>query len=116
MTQELYSRIEPLMQSGDLRHVIIATYSDYLRYPTDLAVPEFIAAPRMDISRPGAMLWCDVLRSELSPGPLTSGPMISVSCRIPPAPRGNPKAVSIPTAPQCIRSCAACIGSRFSRK
>ncbi|MFZ0501198.1 MAG: long-chain fatty acid--CoA ligase [Steroidobacteraceae bacterium] len=73
VTQELYSRIEPLMQSGDLRHAIIATYSDYLRYPTDLVVPEFIAAPRMDISRRGAMLWCDVLRSELSPGPLTSG-------------------------------------------
>ncbi|HUA26460.1 MAG TPA: long-chain fatty acid--CoA ligase [Steroidobacteraceae bacterium] len=74
VTQELYARIEPLMQSGDIRHAIIATYSEYLRYPTDLPVPQLIAAPRMDISRPGATLWCDALRSELSPAPLMSGP------------------------------------------
>jgi fatty-acyl-CoA synthase len=74
VSQELYPCIEPLMRSGDLRHAIIAAYSDYVRCPTDLPVPDFIAEPREEISRPGATLWRDALRSELPPGPLTSGP------------------------------------------
>ncbi|HYL23328.1 MAG TPA: AMP-binding protein, partial [Burkholderiales bacterium] len=40
--QELYERIAPL----GLPHVIVATYSDYLRTPTDLPLPDFGRAPR----------------------------------------------------------------------
>ena len=74
VSQELYSRIEPLLDSGDLKHVIVAAYSDYLKVSTPLAVPEFIAAPRLKISKPGVALWDDVLGSGLHPGPLTAGP------------------------------------------
>src|SRR5580658_459154 len=74
VSQELYSRIEPLLDSGDLKHAIVAAYSDYLKAPTSLTVPEFIAAPRLKISRPGVALWNDVLKSGLRPGPLTAGP------------------------------------------
>jgi len=42
--------------------------------PTSLTVPEFIAAPRLNISRPGVALWDEVLNSGLRPGPLTAGP------------------------------------------
>src|SRR6202167_4833570 len=74
VSQELYPRIEPLIGGADLKQVIVAAYSDYLRSPTDLAVPEFISAPRVDLSRSGVTLWCDALASGLSPSPLTAGP------------------------------------------
>jgi fatty-acyl-CoA synthase len=72
VSQELYPRIEPLL-GGDLDQVIVAAYSDYLKNPTDLPVPDFIGEPRQELSRPAATLWSDVLASELSPGPLTAG-------------------------------------------
>jgi fatty-acyl-CoA synthase len=74
VSQELYSRVEPLLKSGDLKHVILAAYSDYLKVPTTLAVPDFISAPRIDCQVPGVALWKDVLAADLRPGPLTAGP------------------------------------------
>jgi fatty-acyl-CoA synthase len=74
VSQELYPRIEPLIGGADLKQVIVAAYSDYLRAHTDLAVPESISAPRVDLSRSGVTLWRDALASDLSPGPLTVGP------------------------------------------
>ena len=74
VSQELYSRIEPLLGGADLEHVIVAAYSDYLRTPTDLPVPDVIAAPRMEPSRSGVTLWRDALSGGWSPGPLTAGP------------------------------------------
>jgi fatty-acyl-CoA synthase len=74
VSQELYSRIEPLLGSGDLKHVILVAYSDYLKSPTTLTVPEFISAPRTEPVHPNLTLWRDVLQSALAPGPLTAGP------------------------------------------
>jgi fatty-acyl-CoA synthase len=74
VSQELYPRIEPLLASGDIKHVILAAYSDYLKVPTTLTVPDFIAAPRVDTRAPGLTLWKDVLAGNLQPGPLTAGP------------------------------------------
>jgi fatty-acyl-CoA synthase len=74
VSQELYPRLEPLIEAGDLRHVIVSAYSDYLKSATDLPVPELISAPRVEISRSGVTLWREALRDELSPGPLTAGP------------------------------------------
>jgi fatty-acyl-CoA synthase len=73
VSQELYPRIEPLLDSRALEQVIVAAYSDYLREPTELAVPEFIAARRIGVSRPGVALWADALASELRPGQLSAG-------------------------------------------
>ena len=74
VSQELYPRLESLLGSADLRHAIVACYSDYLKQPTDLPVPEFVAAPRLELSGPGLALWRDVLAADLRPGPLTAGP------------------------------------------
>jgi fatty-acyl-CoA synthase len=74
VSQELYPRVAPLLESGDLEHVIVAAYSDYLKQPTTLAVPDFIAASRADIQATGLTLWKDVLAGNLQPGPLTAGP------------------------------------------
>ncbi|HEY2145855.1 MAG TPA: long-chain fatty acid--CoA ligase [Steroidobacteraceae bacterium] len=73
VSQELYPRVEPLLKSGDLKNVIVAAYSDYLKQATTLTVPDFIAAPRLDLKAPGLSLWKDMLASNLKPGPLTAG-------------------------------------------
>src|ERR1700689_5826311 len=65
VSQELYPRIEPLIGGADLEHVIVAAYSDYLKGPSALPVPDFISAPRAELSRPSVTLWRDALRSEL---------------------------------------------------
>ncbi len=74
VSQELYSRLEPLVDAGDLSHVIVSAYSDYLMNATELPVPEFISAPRAGIFRRGVTLWRDALGEGLSPAPLTAGP------------------------------------------
>jgi fatty-acyl-CoA synthase len=74
VSQELYARIEPLLGKSILKSAIVAAYSDYLKQPTELAVPDFITAPRLELSGPGVSLWRDVLASGLRPGLLTAGP------------------------------------------
>jgi fatty-acyl-CoA synthase len=74
VSQELYSRVEPLLKSGDLKHVVVAAYSDYLRGPTTLSVPDFVSSPRIDIKDAGVTLWNEVIDANLTPGPLTAGP------------------------------------------
>jgi fatty-acyl-CoA synthase len=73
VSQELFARVEPLLKSGELTQVIVAAYSDYLKVPTTLAVPDFISAPRIDYQAPGLSLWKDALAANLKPGPLTAG-------------------------------------------
>ena len=74
VSQELYPRIEPLLGKSGLKSVIVAAYSDYLKEPTTLTVPDFIAAPRIEPAATGVTLWRDVLAGGLRPGPLTAGP------------------------------------------
>ena len=74
VSQELYARVEPLLESGALNYAVVAAYSDYLEQPTSLPVPDFIAAPRADIRRGGLTQWQEVLAADLQPGPLTAGP------------------------------------------
>jgi fatty-acyl-CoA synthase len=73
VSQELYPRIEPLLTAGQLQHVIVAAYSDYLKVPTDLAVPDFVRAPRVEHRHEGLVLWHEVLAARLVPGPVTTG-------------------------------------------
>lgn len=77
VAQDLYPQIAPLLRDAAglrLQHLGVATYSDYLRQPTDLTLPAFVAAPREAISAPGVTLWADILQRKLTPGPHTAGP------------------------------------------
>ncbi len=74
VSQELYPRVEPLLGKSVLKSAIVAAYSDYLQQPTTLTVPDFVAAPRVELTAPGVTLWRDVLACGLRPGPLTAGP------------------------------------------
>lgn len=71
--QELYPQVKPLV-GVELSRVVVAAYSDYLRQPTDIKLPEFIAAPRAPIADAGVTLWTDAMARDLKPGPLTTGP------------------------------------------
>jgi fatty-acyl-CoA synthase len=59
--QELYDRIAPL----ELPHVIVAAYSDYVRTPGNLPVPDFVRAPRMATE---GVAWHDAIGAALEPG------------------------------------------------
>ncbi|RZF26961.1 long-chain fatty acid--CoA ligase [Paraburkholderia sp. UYCP14C] len=75
--QCLFDNVEPLIGDGPgqgLEHAIVATYSDYLKRPSPIAVPEFVAAPRKRIDCAGVTAWQDALDRRLAPGPLTTGP------------------------------------------
>jgi fatty-acyl-CoA synthase len=76
VAQDLFPRLQPLLQEGDdgLRHAIVATYGDALLAPTDLPVPDFVAAPRQVFADAGAVPWADALAARRTPGPLQGGP------------------------------------------
>lgn len=79
-SQELYPQVQPLLQEGlapasggsGLQHAIVATYSDYLEADTDLRVPDFIAAPRLALTQPGAVAWRDALAEQRQPAPMSA--------------------------------------------
>jgi fatty-acyl-CoA synthase len=71
--QDLLAQMQPLLGQG-LEHLIVATYSDYLREPTDLPVPDFVAAPRASVAGTGLVAWAEMMAAERTPGPLTAGP------------------------------------------
>ena len=73
--QDLVEQLQPLHgdQAGELRQLIVATYSDYLRQPTDLNVPNAIVEPRRCFDGIGISAWSEMLDRQLQPGPLTQG-------------------------------------------
>ena len=76
VAQELLPQMQPLLRpdGGGLQHLVVATYSDYLKRPTDLRVPDFVAAARDVPAAPGIVPWNEALSRGLQPGPLTAGP------------------------------------------
>ena len=70
--QELLAQIAPLVGTTCLKKVIVATYSDYLRTPTDLPIPSFVAAPRERAEF--AASWTDALAAACPAGEHTAGP------------------------------------------
>ena len=71
--QELLGQVRPLLEDG-MQHIIVAAYSDYQTEPTDLKVPEVVAAPRLALNEPGVTQWLDALAENLQPGVHLAGP------------------------------------------
>jgi fatty-acyl-CoA synthase len=75
VAQELFPRMRPLLGGPEgLKHIVVAAYSDYLREPTTLKLPDFVAAPRAPLAEQGVSLWSDAMAQQRVPGPLTVGP------------------------------------------
>ena len=75
--QDLYAQIAPLVGTGPgqhIEHVLVATYSDYLRQTPSSPPPAFVLAPREAISGPGVGLWHEMREMHRVPGPSTAGP------------------------------------------
>jgi fatty-acyl-CoA synthase len=76
--QDLFDQLHPLQggapgSDSGLQHLIVATYSDYLKRETTLQVPAFVCEPRRDIDARGVTPWADMLARDLTPGPITQG-------------------------------------------
>lgn len=77
VAQDLLDQMLPLLRrhgGRGLQHIVAATYSDHLTRPTDLDIPEFVAAPRDVPALPGVETWVGARGAGLMPGPLTAGP------------------------------------------
>ena len=77
--QDLVEQMQPLLGTAadsppGLRRLIVATYADALRRPTDLRVPDFVAEPRRRFDAPGITAWAEMGARDLRPGALTQGP------------------------------------------
>lgn len=72
-TQDLFSVAMAARASG-LRHIVVGAYSDYLRHPTGLAVPDFVRTPRSHAGGAGVTTWAEALAQNRRPSPLTTGP------------------------------------------
>jgi fatty-acyl-CoA synthase len=77
VAQDIYPQMQPLLGTGadqGLEQILVAAYSDYLKAPTELKVPDFVKAPRTAIGDAGATAWCDMLAANIRPGPIDVGP------------------------------------------
>jgi fatty-acyl-CoA synthase len=73
VAQDLFPQMAPMLEEG-LDNILVAAYSDYVKRPTDLKLPDVVAAPRVAIDGKGVTLWSDMLQRSLRPGPITTGP------------------------------------------
>jgi fatty-acyl-CoA synthase len=92
--QDLHAQMQPLVGSGagqGLQRLVVATYSDHLTRPTDLAVPDFVAEPRETFLTDGTTSWQQMLALARVPGPLTAGPDDLCAMPYTSGTTGNPK-------------------------
>ena len=67
--QELYREVEPHLVAGRLGQCVLAAYGDAVRSPTDLRLPEAVAAPVLEVGHRGVTPWRDALAAGCRPGP-----------------------------------------------
>jgi fatty-acyl-CoA synthase len=74
VSQEIFSRLAPVVGGSVLSNVVVSTYSDYLTAPTDLAAPDFVRAPRDVPALSGVIGWKDAIAARHAPRPHQAGP------------------------------------------
>jgi fatty-acyl-CoA synthase len=73
-SQEIFSRLAPLVGSTGVKQAIVAAYSDYLPAHTELAVPDWVKAPRAALEGAGVVSWQAALQAGRAPQPHQAGP------------------------------------------
>ncbi|HLX81390.1 MAG TPA: long-chain fatty acid--CoA ligase [Burkholderiales bacterium] len=71
--QELWREIEPHVGKG-IEHCILASYSDFLVEKTDLKVPDFVRAPRLEVARAEVAPWNAAIAAACVPRRHEAGP------------------------------------------
>lgn len=66
--QELLGFVQPLL-GENLQHAVVAAYGDYVTAPTDLPLPDVVAATRTAFDTPGATAWSTALAANLAASP-----------------------------------------------
>jgi fatty-acyl-CoA synthase len=74
VAQDLLHTIQPALHDGRLQHVVVHTYADALGPATDLAVPDWVKAPRAPLDHPALVHWHTALAAGLQPQPVATGP------------------------------------------
>ncbi|NMO16573.1 long-chain fatty acid--CoA ligase [Pyxidicoccus fallax] len=74
VSQEIFSRVAPLIGETCLTKVVAAAYSDYLIEPTELNVPDFVRAPYAVPAAPGVVPWKEALAAKRAPREHQVGP------------------------------------------
>jgi fatty-acyl-CoA synthase len=74
VAQDLYTRVEPLLDAGRVRHTIVVTYSDYLPQVPEFSCPIGCTDPPVNIGRSRVTAWSRVLGERLNPAHLESAP------------------------------------------
>lgn len=74
VAQDLLDEVKAVLgDAGGLRHVIVATYADYLPAQSDWPMPEMLRAPRIAFDAPALVAWSEVLDARRVPTPLQAG-------------------------------------------
>ncbi|OGB27559.1 MAG: long-chain fatty acid--CoA ligase [Burkholderiales bacterium RIFCSPLOWO2_02_FULL_57_36] len=72
--QDIFARIAPLVGTTGLANVVVASYSDALTAPTELAVPAWVREERNVPTMPGVVIWQDAISARHAPAPHAAGP------------------------------------------
>ncbi|WP_226642554.1 long-chain fatty acid--CoA ligase [Mesobacillus subterraneus] len=65
--QELYDKVEPLIETTPLKNVVVAAYSDYIGNRFNGTVPPEAEAKRKIYEQPGHFLWKETIAAQYEP-------------------------------------------------
>ncbi len=102
VAQDLLPEMQPLLgipshDGPGLHRIVVATYSDWLRAPTDLVGTGLRLSTRPELDGEGLIAWQDVIDADHAPGPMCAGRTTWPSCRTHRAPPVSPRAACTPT-------------------
>ena len=89
--EELLEHMAPQIGISHLQKVIVSAYSEYLREPTDLTLPEAVLLPPGEQCPVGVIRWQQALKANYQPPVLTTGPTDLAVIPYSSGTTGNPK-------------------------